>query len=455
MSKKAAVLIVVFGMIGAVNAVNLVVNGDFEQLPGGTGWTQWWGGNSNRYVTDPVEGDHCAGVWWHDDGIIQTLTVGPGKYEFGGKLMTTQGMVNRRGVIQVEFGGFIRQLDIVPGDAVNVWYVAKPQEGIPDSSIANITTPGENVVTINLMMVNLAANPTGIVFYDDIYFGPLGVSKEAKFPHPYEGEIVPPSLDVLRWTNPEPNAPGDVITCDVYLEADDGDPNFISSPIAGGIAANSVTLSQLVPPQSLLPNTKYYWRVDCTDPFADPNTGGPVMTQGPVWTFTTLNDNPPVVNAGPDKYLWLDMADGDGDSTKVTFALDGQLIDDGKSQVALQWSLIYSEQDPATSVTIVNPNQAVTFNGTSDVGTAVTINGTGFFRFQLAADDAYAHDDDIVEVIVYATACEAAQGDPADHYQTYAFIGDANNDCKVDMDDLSIMAATWLDCLSDKLGCTP
>jgi hypothetical protein len=114
MSKKAAVLIVVFGMIGAVNAVNLVVNGDFEQLPGGTGWTQWWGGNSNRYVTDPVEGDHCAGVWWHDDGIIQTLTVGPGKYEFGGKLMTTQGMVNRRGVIQVEFGGFIRQLDIVP-----------------------------------------------------------------------------------------------------------------------------------------------------------------------------------------------------------------------------------------------------------------------------------------------------------------------------------------------------
>lgn len=440
--KKVTIILGVLAAIGVANATNLLVNGDFEQTPGGTGWTQWWGGNSSKYAADPLNAaNHCGGVWWYDDGISQVVTIGPGMYEFGGKLMTNQGMVDRRGVIQAELGGQLQQLNIVPGDAINVWHIAKPQAGFPNSAIVDNTTFGATTFTINLMMANIVGNGSGIVFYDDVYFGPLGVAREAKFPHPYISEVVPPATDVLKWTNPDPNNPADTITSVVYLEVDDGDPNFHTSAIANGITTKSVTLSALTPPVSLLPGTKYGWRVDCTDPH-----GSPATKQGAYWTFTTRNDNPPVVAAGPDQYNWLDMADGDGDPTKVTFTLNGQLTDDGASPVTKLWSLIYSEQAPATVVSITNPASLVT---------TVTINGTGLFRFLLVADDAFAHAEDTVDVYVYGNACEAAQGDPADHYQTYVFVGDVNNDCKVNLDDLSIMAATWLDCLSSKLGCTP
>lgn len=435
MSKKISLMLMASAVICAAWADNLVINGDFEQLPGGTGWTQWWGGNSNRYVGDPLNpANHCAGVWWHDDGIFQTIPIGRGKYEVGGKLMTTQGMVNRNGVIRVGYGPVEYDLAIVPGDAVNTWYF---KSGIIDNS----SVPYATTLTLNLMMANTGTPPSGIVFYDEIYVGPVGISKQAKFPHPYNGEqLVPPSTDVLRWTNPLPYNPAESINSTVYLEKDDGDPNFQSAPIAVGLTTNYITLSSLG--ISLQPNSKYYWRVDSTDP----NNGVPQLTQGSIWSFSTVDDKPPVVNAGADKYLWLPMDDGDGDPTKVTFILDGTLTDDGKSPVNLLWELIYSEQDPATVVNITAPTQE---------DTVVTINGTGFYRFRFNANDAYFHAEDVVEVIVYSTACEAAHGDPADHYHTYPFVGDVNNDCLVNMADLAIMAATWLDCVSDKLGCTP
>ena len=59
-----------------------------------------------------------------------------------------------------------------------------------------------------------------------------------------------------------------------------------------------------------------------------------------------------------------------------------------------------------------------------------------------------------MEVIVYGSACEAAKGDPDDIPANYpGGIGDLNNDCNVDMNDLAVMAATWIECLSTKLGC--
>ena len=117
--KKVLVFLMALTVIGTATAGTILVNGDFED-PAGSGWTQWWGGNSNKYVADPVEGDNCAGVWWYDDGILQTVAIGPGMYEFGGKMMTTEGMVNRNGLIQAEIGGLELQLTIVPNNAINV-----------------------------------------------------------------------------------------------------------------------------------------------------------------------------------------------------------------------------------------------------------------------------------------------------------------------------------------------
>jgi hypothetical protein len=437
--KTTSVFIILLALAGMTGAANLIVNGDFE-IVGGPGWTQWWGGNSNKYVGDPVPwyaGDHAAGVWWHDDGIFQGVTIGPGIYEFGGKLMTTQGMANRNGVIQCEVGDGVnvwwtQLLQIVPGDPINTWF---SYSGVIDNTAA-----GATYVNLNLMMINTAASPAGIVFYDDVYLGPVGISDQAKFPHPAIGELVAPVTDLIRWIKPDPNNPADTITCDVFW----GTTNPPQTQIVDNITADSITLSTLVPPVTLLPGTQYFWQLNCTDP----NTGGnPATTLGNVWTFSTRNDNPPIANAGPDQYNWLDMADGDGDPTKVTFTLDGTITDDGQSTVTTLWTLIYSEQAPETDVIITNP---------AAVDTTVTINGTGLYRFQLHAEDAYAASDDTVDVYVYGSACEAAKGDPDDIPANYpGGIGDLDNDCDIDLDDLAITAATWLDCLSAKLGCTP
>ncbi|HOK95262.1 MAG TPA: carbohydrate binding domain-containing protein [Anaerohalosphaeraceae bacterium] len=142
--------------------VNLLTNGNFES--GGIGWSQWWGGNSSVNAADPLEGDRCAGVWWHDDGIYQNLVLDAGTYQFGGKLMTTQtgGLKDRRIVIQVQAGGGspTQQLQIGPGDSENIWHSV--------SGFITLTAPAS--VTVTLMLVSdLGSNPSGIGLFDDIY----------------------------------------------------------------------------------------------------------------------------------------------------------------------------------------------------------------------------------------------------------------------------------------------
>jgi hypothetical protein len=164
--QKTLVLLLTGLMAGTLNAAvgpNLLVNGHFQS--GAAGWSRWWGGNSGLPVTDPIEGDLCAGVWWNDDGIFQTLSLPEaGLYEFGGKLLTTGGLTNRRAVIEakIDNGSYsrIQQLDIVPGAAANTWHSV--------NGTLMLTTPAS--VTITLMLVNeTGTNPAGIGFFDDIF----------------------------------------------------------------------------------------------------------------------------------------------------------------------------------------------------------------------------------------------------------------------------------------------
>lgn len=444
--KKVTILITALALIGSATAGNLLTNPGFED-PAGTGWTQWWGGNSNRHVTDPIDlSDYCAGVWWDDDGIFQGIDVGPGKYVFGGELSHGTLGNGRLAVIQAEIGDGVstwwtQQIVIGQTDPLDTWL-----SGTGDNIIDN-TAAGATHISINLLLLDPVPHTgVGIARYDNIYLAPVIYLYQAKNPVPADGASVPVSLDVLSWDNPDPNSPSDTITSDVWFYESSSptlsDPGLLGQ-IADDITAESVTLSALVPSISLTDNMYYFWRVDCTDP----NSGGnPATTQGEIWRFST-GDVPPVPEAGPTQYLWLDMDDGDGNPMTVTFDLNGSFVEeDGKSPVTTLWSLDYSEQDPATTIDIDDPNALTT---------SVVIDGTGLFRFLLHAEDAVGFGEDTTDVYVYGTACEAAQGDPDDHYQTYEFVGDTNNDCIIDMVDLANVAATWLDCLSDKLGCTP
>ncbi len=288
----------------------------------------------------------------------------------------------------------------------------------------------------------------GIVASVDEFTLACGAAGKAQFPTPSDGDtLVYPSLDELNWVNPDPNNPNDTIACDVYFEADDGDANDISLVVTG-LAAESITLGTYG--ITLDPLTKYYWRVDVTDP----NSGGPITTEGDIWAFTTINDIAPEVEAdaagtaSSDGYIhiWLDPVD----PSNTIIVLDGTVIDDEQSALTTTWTII--AQDPAeASVVIDDPSAVDTF---------VTVNSTGYYQFQLTAEDALWTDSDSVTFIVHTTACEAAYNDPDDILATHPanglsgrVIGDIDGDCDVDLEDFSVLAVDWLDCISDKLDC--
>jgi hypothetical protein len=163
--KKMMILLAALAVAGIANA-NMLVNGDFED-PAGSGWTAWWGGNSNKYVADPVEGDNCAGVWWMDDGLFQTIAIGPGIYTVSGKFMQENLGNGRIGVIKAEIG-----------DGVNVWWVQEvaiseidPQgTWLSDGFVIDNSVAGATSLKMNLFMYdqNGWGSGTGIVRWDDI-----------------------------------------------------------------------------------------------------------------------------------------------------------------------------------------------------------------------------------------------------------------------------------------------
>lgn len=160
--KKPTLLLLIGILAGAAGAAlgpNLLTNGGFQA--GATGWAKWWdSNNAGLPVMDPIEGDLCAGVWWNDCGIYQT--VGPleaGTYEVAGKLMARNGLTSQRVVLKAEGTGAAVELDLRPGDPESAWQSLSTQ----------ITLPSSTTVTINLMLVNdLGSGPSGVGLFDDI-----------------------------------------------------------------------------------------------------------------------------------------------------------------------------------------------------------------------------------------------------------------------------------------------
>jgi len=412
----------VLAAIGTVNAGNLLVNGDWEDPAGGVenpldaGWLKWWSTwNCNVYADDPVEDDHSGAIYWNDAGMNQIVTVDPNNtYELGGKLLTTEpgGLVDNLGVLEIKIDDVAQlRLEIVPGDAENVWH----------AKLGSFDPAGATEITINCAMVPGVA-PAGNVLYDDVYFGPLGISKQAKFPVPADGlmTVQADTQDTLIWQNPDPNATaGGTITSDVYLCEGD-DPSFLTL-IADDTADEFVAVT-------LTPGSQYCWRVDCTD------TGLSTTTTGEVWTLTTTTNLTPTVDAGPDQYLVAT-------ASPMVLNLDATVTDDGTPTIS--WTDLTNDwdKDPDTTVTINSPStEDTTVTLSNDVSGVVS----GYFIFELAVDDGF--NDPVVDqviVIVYNTCAEAADGDPDDDYD---ITGDLNLDCKKNLADFAIFASGWLDC---------
>jgi len=238
-------------------------------------------------------------------------------------------------------------------------------------------------------------------------------------PIPSDGSVVPVSTfnNKLQWTLPEPNDPGDEVLCDVHFGTD---PNVWDNPkIVDMEAVEDVDIT-------VTGDTTYYWVVTINDPSLDP-----VLSD--VFTFTTITNIAPVVEAGPNVETWL--ADGlpIPEGTERVVQLNGIVDDDGNLQsLSYLWTVI-SEPDSGTHPAVISSDNIV--------NPTITMTLPGLYELELAAYDGEFTVTDSMVIQLYDTSCTHAQ-----NQEGFGWLAaDINHDCKVNLPDFANMAANWLE----------
>jgi hypothetical protein len=254
---------------------------------------------------------------------------------------------------------------------------------------------------------------------------PLG----ADWPIPYSGKTVTTSLASLQWTNPEPNLPGGVITCDVYFGKDPNRPQMDKKPLGAGVeyvAINATNFPRFAP---LADKTTYYWLVDCHDTTRDG------VIEGLMWTFNTENNQAPTnVKAGADQVTWLV-------SGAASVNLSGSASDDGLPNPPAMLTYLWERIAGPASAVINTPNAAAT---------SVSFTEAGDYTFRLTASDSEKQTSDMVRVVVGSNACDASHVFSGSAYDP----GDFNKDCMVDMLDFAeLISKNWLICTDTLTNC--
>lgn len=256
----------------------------------------------------------------------------------------------------------------------------------------------------------------------DIVFPP-----NASLPQPLNGAIVGSSLQEIRWLRPLPRDPSELsgVLCDVYFGTDpnEASPTFSFDKIEDRLDGDST--GNFAKP--LAAEATYYWRVDCYDP----NNGGEILTEGPLWSFSVGNLSP-VVWAGDDKIVRL------VESTITIELLDATVEDDGLptgSTLSQLWSV---ESKPDGASVVFDPDDDGNSEQSAAVNPAITIEAPGTYVLRLtASDEDLTHSD---QVTIEAPTCASAIG------AGFQLSGDLDGDCDVDLADLAILSIDWMTC---------
>ena len=76
--------------------------------------------------------------------------------------------------------------------------------------------------------------------------------------------------------------------------------------------------------------------------------------------------------------------------------------------------------------------------------TSITLSALGEYVLELQGDDGEYQTTDTLTINVYIDGCEAAKSLPG----YVPLVGDLDEDCDVDQDDLDLLLENWLECVS-------
>jgi len=186
--KKSLVILLLLALAGVSNA-EMIVNGNFED-PAGSGWSQWYGGNSGKYFDALPTGNHAAGVWWMDDGVFQGMAIGAGTFTVSGDVLTQAGYHvdnGREGVIVAEVGVWNPDKWGPGVGGIDVWWtqdvalVISSSPGdtwIHGSTTIDNTAAGATYLNVNLFLRDTwgAGSGVGGAMYDNVSVVPEPVT---------------------------------------------------------------------------------------------------------------------------------------------------------------------------------------------------------------------------------------------------------------------------------------
>jgi len=186
---------------------------------------------------------------------------------------------------------------------------------------------------------------------------------KARNPYPEDGSYLWPSaFTEFRWSIPAPRHPNDVVTCDVYIGMD---PNTLKKIAAD--EPNDSLPSEVFP---VIPETAYYWRVDCNDP----NAGNPVITEGTLWTFHTF-DPAPEIDAGERLYVRLPNND-----MPAVMQMSATVTDEGDPNAVLYY--LWSTESAPAGI----PDDIFDDNTTEDPLVSFPADGEYILRLSVSDD---------------------------------------------------------------------
>lgn len=238
-------------------------------------------------------------------------------------------------------------------------------------------------------------------------------------PAPYLGELLIFGDIEFAWNNWDPNRPGESVLADIWFGTD---PNKLGSNYQKVVAAMDVTGQARSSTVINVPAPgTYYWQVDVTNGLNSFHEGdvfsfvaeaykAPILTARSVITTTELL--PAVIPAA--------ITNNSSPITTVDYVL---LSDDVEFPVGANAVLTNTTTD----------NQ----NPTASLATDMA----GTYKVRLTISDGITTREKIVEVDVYADACQAKKDSPSGWAANYY---DRDADCDVDLNDFAVFAGAWL-----------
>ena len=396
--KKMIIILMVTAVLAMSQtfAENSLLNPGFED-PGGTAtginlWAMWpediglvyrendalaHGGDDFVELAFPP---NTWGVLFQETGNEAPVTAG-NEYTVGAYFRLPTGASAVNAIMKVEWYANAGE----PYDAV----ISDPDQNfVVDSeewTLIYVTVTAPEGANFGKMVFVAAQDP---IYIDDAFLcegtNPCGATT-ASNPSPANNSFVDPELydDDLIWTNPQPVETGATITSDVWYNIDDpnmanGGKKILSN--SPDVTVNIVNNDEFTGSNKLDPvvlGHDYYWRVDSYET----GTAGTTLTEGTVWTFTTIN-TPPFAEAGFNQNAWLDGG-------SVTVDLNPQYNDDVDNYPGPLTAVMSSTGGTFDTAPGEDPNN-------------ITFTAPGTYTLTLVADDGELTGSDSFDITVYA-----------------------------------------------------